>query len=424
MQLNSLRCFEEVTMSRFRPPSVCLAALFVLATFSMEAVAEEPAEDDVDPQIKEVDQPDATASGVVVRDNVDEDDPAGWTVEFYGYVRTQFTTIQNDPDFEQFGRHDGFSIADARVGFFGHLDNGLGFNLQVDAGTARPSREAHSAVGEVVTRLKDGYLFYEPHPLIRASAGQFKAPFDVEELISTSDMLFIERSVGNRGVLGIEGPNLEGLTQGRQVGLRLDSEPFFFVGDGDGPGVSYELAVTNGTPANTSHNDNDDVAYFGRVNLHWGDMVSVGGGGFYNDLTLGQPPDQLGETRTGFTADVLANAFGVSLLANIVQVDIEAAPEVAAEQTRTARAYQAQIAYEEPFLGIQPAYRFAYYDPATNLDEDETSPAFEALTYHTIGLNYNAQTYPVRLMLNYTLTQEDVRDIDNDRFDALVQVQW
>ncbi|MFW6057617.1 MAG: hypothetical protein ACOC9W_02065, partial [Persicimonas sp.] len=88
-----------------------------------------------------------------------------------------------------------------------------------------------------------------------------------------------------------------------------------------------------------------------------------------------------------------------------------------------AQAYQAQIAYEEPFFGLQPAYRFAYYDAATDLSGEENL-AFETLTHHTIGLNYNAKNYPMRLMVNYTLTDEEERDIDNDRFDALVQLQW
>jgi hypothetical protein len=411
---------------------VTLAASPLLAQDSVDqgAVAEavtEP-EDDVRPELKDaIDEEGEQSGGIVVSDNVAEDEgdePAGWTVEFFGYVRTQYTTVQNDPNYDRFGRNDGFSIADARLGFLGYLDNGLGFELEIDAGVPRPSEDVNTAVGEVVTRLKDGYLFYQPHRLFRASAGQFKAPFDIEELISTADILFIERSVGNRGVQGVEGFNRQGLSVGRQVGVRFDSRPYFVLGEDDGPGVSYALAATNGESANRTLNDNDELAYFGRLNLHWGDIARLGGGAYYNDRTFGEPEELIGQTETGWTADLTVGAAGVTLLANVIQTEFEPDAELGAELARTARSYQVQVAYEEPFVGLQPAYRFAYLDPNTDESGADVSPEMEALTYHTIGLNYNAKTYPVRLMLNYTLTGEEAVELDNDRFDALVQVEW
>ncbi|MGM0554923.1 MAG: porin [Myxococcota bacterium] len=421
-------------MSRFRPLFIYLSAAAALAVVPAQAAAQQTEQTTAEADLEEAagveydepraDEAEADDSGIVVSGNLTDEDgeeTLGWTVEFYGYLRSQYTTIQNDPDLQLLGRNDGFTIADAKLGFLGYLDNGIGFEFEIDAGVFRGGDETQSAEGELVTRLEDGFLFYEPHRLIRASAGQFKAPFDIEELVSSADILFVERSVGNRGVRGVEGHNRAGLSQGRQVGLRLDSRPFYFMEDG--LGVSYGLAATNGVRANRAFNDNDKLAYFGRVNVHWSDMIRVGAGAFHNDLTLGPPGDQLGEERTGFTADLSLSTHGVTLLANIIQVDIDSAPEVDEEPSRTARSYQAQIAYEEPFFGLQPAYRFAYYDAATDLSGAENL-AREALTHHTIGLNYNAQSFPVRLMVNYTLTDEEERAIDNDRFDALVQLQW
>jgi hypothetical protein len=410
--------------------TVAVSPALAQDTMAQDTVAEvdtEP-EDDVRPQMKEaIDEEAEQNGGIVVSDNVAEDEdetPAGWTVEFFGYVRTQYTSIQNDPDFDRFGRNDGFSIADARLGFLGYLDNGIGFELEVDAGVARPSEEANTAVGEVVTRLKDGYLFYEPTPLFRASAGQFKAPFDIEELISTSDILFVGRSVGSRGVQGIEGFNRQGLSIGRQVGVRFDSEPYFVLAEDSGLGISYAAAATNGESANRTFNDNDELAYFGRLNVHWSDLVRLGGGAYYNDRTFGEPEERIGQSETGWTADLTVAASGFTLLANIIQTNFEPDPELGAEPARTARSYQAQVAYEEPFFGLQPAYRFSYLDPNTDVEGADAPTDMEALTHHTVGLNYNAKTYPVRLMLNYTLTGEEAVAIDNDRFNALVQVEW
>lgn len=417
----------------FRCLFTLLAASLLPATAAAQeiepeaGVAPQVEENPTAPDPEEDAEPNRPGSIVIsgdLGDAPDGEEATGWTVELFGYVRTQYTAIQDDPELEQFGRNDGFSIADARLGLLGYLDNGVGFELEIDAGVARPSDEPNTAIGEVVTRLKDGYLFYQPHRLFRVSAGQFKAPFDIEDLISTANILFVERSVGSRGVQNIEGFNREGLSEGRQVGLRFDSQPYYLSGEAEeGPGFSYAFAVTNGQSANRPLNDNDDAAYFGRLNLHWADLVRVGGAAFYNDRTIGEEqPDLIGEERTGWTADVTVTAYGLTLLANIIEVDIEPAAEIQDEQARTSRAYQAQIAYEEPFFGLQPAYRFAYFDPAADIDEQ--SPRFEALTYHTVGLNYNARSYPIRLMLNYTVTGEEEREIDNDRFDALVQVRW
>ncbi|WP_168210298.1 porin [Persicimonas caeni] len=417
-------------MSRRRTLNVCLFGALASSLFALPAAAQDTdSEEDVRPEMKEMleDDEGSEARGIVVSDNFpgeDDEEPAGWTVEFFGYLRTQYTAIQDDPNLEEFGRNDGFIIADARFGFLGYLDNGLGFELEVDAGVPRPTEEANTAIGEVVTRLRDGYVFYQPHPLFRASAGQFKVPFDIEELLSTANILFVERSVGSRGVEGVEGPNREGLSVGRQVGVRIDSDPFFFVTEDDGPGVSYALAATNGQSANRSLNDNDQAAFYGRVNLHWGEIARLGGGAYYNDRTIGELPDLIGETQTGWTADLTVAAAGFSLLANVVQVEFEPPEEVGAEPARTGLSYQAQVAYEEPFFGLQPAYRFAYLDPDTDREGAEAGIRFESLTYHTVGLNYNAKTYPLRLMLNYTITAEEQLEIDNDRFDALVQVEW
>ncbi|MFW5967102.1 MAG: porin [Persicimonas sp.] len=369
-----------------------------------------------------------TPAAVFAQDDADsgEEEEAGdWEIYFGGYVRAQYTAIEDDPDFEQYGRHDGFQISDARLEFSGEYDETVGFDVSVDAGTLRPSEQAQAAGGEMATRLKDGFLYYKVHPQLRASAGQFKVPFQLEDLISTSDMLFVERSVGNRGVRDIEGPNREGLTQDRQVGLRLDSKPYFFGDDEEEAfGLSYALAATNGVAANEAFNDNDRLAYAGRLDGHWGERLRVGAAAFYNDRTLGDPPDQVGEERLGFTSDVLVKMYGVTLLGSATQVDISPSPEIEAEQDRTARSYQAQIAYEVPDIGIQPAYRFANYDPATDQEVEGNVRAYEALTYHTFGLNYNSPDYPVRVMLNYTLTGEAESDIDNDRLDALVQLSW
>lgn len=407
-------------------------------------IEEQPEEPDVD-EPEELEAPDDTDldvpergmaiapayqqvdTNVRVIGNLDEGDR--WTLELGGYIRAGYTYIEADPNFELFGRNDGFELHDARLTTRGEMDNGLGFVVTVDAGSRLVRTSPDSPVRELAVRLTDGYGYYAPFEFVEFNAGQFKAPFDVEDLISTSQLLFVHRSVANRGVQDVEGFNRPGLSQGRQIGVQARGEVPIVGGD-EGLAASYALALANGNGANRSLNENSSLATYGRAAIHWDDMVAVGGAFFRNNRTLGDPPNQVGRLLTGWTADLQFNAFGATLLANVVSETREV-PEIPQDPEASSLGYQIQIAYEEPIFGFQPAYRFAYYDRFAGEEEpDADDPATvlrdAALTYHTIGINYNAQSYPIRVMANYTVTIEDdeTRQLDNDRIDLLLQLQW
>lgn len=356
--------------------------------------------------------------GLQIRGNTEDD--GHWTLQFGGFLRTRYTHIENDPAHEIFGRNDGFSLSDARFITRGSLDDKLGFVLSFDAGSRVVRSTPDSPVDRLAARMTDTYLFYAPSDFLELNAGQFKAPFDREDLISTSTLLFVNRSVANRGIQGVEGFNVPGLSQDRQIGVRAHGS-FFPLADShsaaDGPGLSYALAIANGNGPNLSLNNNDKPAYYGRLNLHWGDLVSIGGALFHHDDTLGDPPNQVDRLRWGWTADLLVQAYGASLLANVIGQE-QQTPELPQEPELSALGYQVQLAYEEPFFGFQPAYRFAYYDPDNQLQD-------RARTHHTIGLNYNDTTYPLRLMANYTIAlEEEAVEMDNNRLDLVVQLTW
>ncbi|RAL21534.1 hypothetical protein DL240_11770 [Lujinxingia litoralis] len=348
-----------------------------------------------------------------------------WRLTLGGYLRSGYTAIADDPNVELIGRNDGFTIADARLTTTGEMDNGLGFVFQFDAGSRLLRTGQDSPVEALALRMTDVYAFYAPYDLLEINIGQFKAPFDVEDLISTGDLLFVNRSVVNRGVQNVEGYNVDGLSAGRQVGIQVRGDHFFGQEDHQGPGFSYALAATNGNGPNASLNANDRLAYFGRLMLHWGDSVALGGALFYNDDTAGDPPNRVDRVHRGFTADLQVNLYGATLLANVLATSV-GSPDLPDSPEVSALGYTLQLAYEEPFFGLQPAYRFSSYDPSSNYG-DVPSVLFEndRLTYHTLGLGYNARTYPVRAMANYTLTvEQDARALDNNRLDLLLQLSW
>lgn len=362
---------------------------------------------------------------VQVLGNLDDGDR--WSLAIGGYMRTAFTYIEADPDFELYGRNDGFQLLDARLITRADMDNGLGAILSLDAGSRLVRTAPDSPVEELAMRMADAYIYYSPLEFLEFNAGQFKAPFDAEDLISAADLRFIHRSVANRGVQDVEGFNVAGMSQDRQLGVQArGTYPFDSDDPEGGPAVSYAAAVANGNGPNQSLNENDSLAYYGRAAFHWGDLISVGGAAFQNNQTFGEPPDQLDREVWGWTADVQLQTHGASLFANIVS-ETRNVPELDQDPETTGLGYQIQVAYEEPNFGFQPAYRFAYYDPTFDHGGQGQDDFFEydALFHHTVGLNYNAQEYPVRLMANYTFAlQEEQRRLDNDRLDLLLQLQW
>jgi hypothetical protein len=342
-----------------------------------------------------------------------------WSLDVGGYIRVGYTGIQDDPS-GTFGQHDGFVLGNARLSLEGRMRS-LGFQFQLDGAVDR-NDDANDPNAEVVTRMKDANLFWQPWEPIRLTAGQFKPPFDVEEQFSTADILFVDRSVGSRGVRNIEGRNVRGLSVQREVGVKIGNEEgWYFLAEDEereGPGVSYAVAMTNGQDANRSLNDNDKLAGYGRAAFHWGELVSAGGGYYFNDKTIGIEPDTIEERRAAWTADLVVNIVGVTVIGSVMGESTSRPDLEGVEPETTGLAYQGQIAYREPFLGFQPAFRYAYFDPT------ERSDGSDALTHVTFGLNY-VPDYPVRLMLNYTIAQETEEfEIPNNRFDGVLQVTW
>jgi len=366
---------------------------------------------------------------IVIEPDTDSPRP-NWWLGIGGFIRPQFTHIQDDPNVDDIGRNDGFILDSARLTLVGALANGLGFQFQFDGSVAEP-QSLRSPTTPVNVRLRSTFVFYQPFEMLRVSTGQFKPPYDVEEQVSNAELMFVESSVVNRGVRNVEGFNVEGLAQDREVGLRVHGGTYYPLADGDektGPGFSGAVAVTNGQEINRNLNDNDRLAYYGRGNLHWGEYLKLGGAYYYNDETRGERPNLVDVETTGWTADLTASAHGVTVIASVLSRTEEPfqnaeSPEGELEEM----GYQAQIGYEEPFFGFQPAYRFAYLDPSSDFSGDTSGsdPIRHTRTYHTVGLNWNSQSYPVRVMLNYTFTDEGAPvNLDNDRFDALVQLTW
>lgn len=363
-----------------------------------------------------------------------------WRLIFGGYIRMQYRAVQNDDRAGLIGRNDGFLLANARPSFRGVMKNGLGFQIQLEAAANLDNPDRTSPEREMLVRPRDVFISYQPFSYLELQLGQFKPPFDLEGLMSTGAIAFVDRSVGSLGVNPFDTlrPQL-GLSIDRQVGAQLKGQyfPMSETNDTQGFGVKYAVALTNGTSSNRTVNDNDALAYYGRLSLHWADMVTLGGAAYTNALLQGTAPDLVNQTRTGWTADILANAYGVHFMASVTQqkddTDLFDEDNPVNEVTFSeSLAYQVQLGYRIPVVNLMPTVRYATYDPTSAFNQLDTAGAgldprdIDTLTYITMGLNYVPDTYPITVMVNYVLTgeQEGSESLDNNLFEALVQLTW
>ncbi|HEY7649542.1 MAG TPA: porin [Methylomirabilota bacterium] len=155
-------------------------------------------------------------------------------LELGGFVQADFHAAPSDARLLT-GQEliDNFLIRRARINMTGQFSKWVSFKIEGDF-TTSPS-------------LTDGYIDLNFLPQIGLRAGQFKAPFSLEELTSDLFIDTIERSMVNE------------LVPSRDVGVMLQGQLFNRV-------LAYAVGVFNGAGINASDNNNEkDVA--GRIVL-------------------------------------------------------------------------------------------------------------------------------------------------------------
>jgi hypothetical protein len=344
-------------------------------------------------------------------------------VRIGGYIRARHGTIfegEGGPDFV--GLNDGFTLENARLVV--DLEKAdLTGRISIDGAVDRRAA-SNTSVGRVDVGLKDAWIGYSVCRHFDLQVGQFKPPFDAEELQSTAKMLFIDRAVESRGIRGTEGYNVEGLSLDRQAGITANGR--FDLGQTWA--MSYGVSVTNGSGANYPQNDNDQLAYTGRITVEQGKHLVLGGGFHMNQTTDGIPPDLLVDDRMAWVVDLTyqrqVGPIGVHLAGQYMEsatqsVDVSTEPEI------VARGYHGAVGLELP-RGYIVAYRYAVLDPTADFEAEDpvakTVLDIDSVTLHTAAVGYQVQGAPLKVQLNYTLAMEqEGRAIDNDRLDLLFQ---
>ena len=230
--------------------------------------------------------------------------------------------------------------------------------------------------GEGTVGLRDAFVSLTFGPGFRTTFGQFKRPFDVFELVSSSQILVIERAGGVRGVEACSGVgnvcSLSRFTEklgysDRDIGVMVD-------GALGSSGFKYYASITNGRGPNNDIDENATKSYTGRVEYAVSGL-RIGGHVGVHDY----PYDTTGTNKyaTAFGADVDWGHYekpGPHVQAGVVYGDnwknlgvTDPSKFVSAQAIAT---YMFPVKDNKYLYGIEPLVRASWGDPDTDVSDD------------------------------------------------------
>ena len=162
------------------------------------------------------------------------------------------TNIQLQPQYQYVsieGQDEvhGVQLRKARIAFSGNaFDPNLSYKFQFEAYSGRPTT-ATEADGATGPNLRDAYLDYEHNDAIGIQVGQFKTAHNREELTSSSNLQFVDRSINN-----------EVFTYGRSLGINIHGG--FFEKQ-----LEYSLFIANDANIRNATNANNEMLLGAKV---------------------------------------------------------------------------------------------------------------------------------------------------------------
>jgi phosphate-selective porin OprO/OprP len=200
------------------------------------------------------------------------------TIAGYSQVRYQLHTNRTDTDTDNVSSLD---IRRARPDVKGAITERLEYRLQVDfAGTA--------------AKLLDATAAYTFDAALKITIGQFKIPFSMENLASSSKIDAIDRSQVVEA-LAARGKDVIGNQNGRDIGVQASGALFEL---NNQTLVEYAAGVFNGAGINTlDANVNKD--YVVRLVAHPVTGLDIGGSYYGGYAALGKPPVGRRRDRAG-----------------------------------------------------------------------------------------------------------------------------
>lgn len=171
-----------------------------------------------------------------------------------GFVQVNFEDGDVSAFEGRFGQtaiKDRFRLRRARINLTGDFAEQFDFKMEGDFGQSdgtSGNRTAFSAT--------DIWVNWHQFPAAQIKVGQYKAPFGLEQLTSSTKLLTIERSIATGAI-----------TPQRQIGIELWGTPLSNIWPEQKDLLTYYAGIFNGNGRNVSVNDNNNFMYVGRLEL-------------------------------------------------------------------------------------------------------------------------------------------------------------
>src|SRR5437762_7065227 len=151
--------------------------------------------------------------------------------------------------FGQTALKDRFRLRRARVNLTGDFAEQFDFKLEGDFENSdglNASRTAFEAT--------DIFINWHQFPWAQIKAGQWKAPFGLEQTTPDTTLFTIERTLPTGAI-----------TPERQIGVQLWGKPLAIIGPDQADFLTYYAGIFNGNGRNITNNDNNNFMYVGRL---------------------------------------------------------------------------------------------------------------------------------------------------------------
>src|SRR5437763_2890470 len=169
-----------------------------------------------------------------------------------GYVQINFEDGDVSAFEGRFGQtalKDRFRLRRARINLTGDFAENFDFKVEGEF-------ENSDGISSGRTAFSATDIFVNWHQFAEANvkAGQWKAPFGLEQLTPDPSLIIIERSLPTGAI-----------TPERQIGVQLWGKPLTNIWPGEKDLLTYYAGIFNGNGRNTTNNDNNNFMYVGRL---------------------------------------------------------------------------------------------------------------------------------------------------------------
>src|SRR6266849_6203480 len=169
-----------------------------------------------------------------------------------GFIQVNFEdsdVLAFQGNFGQTALKDRFRLRRARINLTGDFAEQFDFKIEGDF-------EQSDGINSGRTDFSGTDIFINWHqfPAAQVKAGQWKAPFGLEQLTPDTSLFTIERTLPTGAI-----------TPERQIGVQLWGKPFTNVWPDQKDLLTYYAGIFNGYGRNINNNDNNNFMYVGRL---------------------------------------------------------------------------------------------------------------------------------------------------------------